>query len=100
MFIFTASIHHILNPNLQSNRVWYLTLNSVKRREGMSEVRGTQGGRNDDLKGAEKEVIYVRDNDPGGAVGGAQEGKIDDFKKRFERQRLLEERVEGRPMNQ
>ena len=78
----------------------------------MTEVRGTEGGRNDDLeevlqrtpgarnddlKGAEKEVIYVRDNDPGGAIGGAQEGEIDDRKEEIE---SLWQRVEGRPMNQ
>ena len=111
MFIFTASIHHILNPNLQGYRVWYLTLNSDKRREGMSEVRETQGGRNDDheevmqrtpgarnddLKGAGKEVIYVRDNDPGGATISA----LDDLIKKIDGRRILDERVEGRPMNQ
>ena len=118
MLILTASIHHILNLNLQGYRVWYLTLNSDKCREGMSEVRGTQGGRNDDfeevmqrtpgarnddLKGAGKEVIDVRDNDPGEATIGAQEGEIDDRKKEkkeMERQWLLYERVEGRPLNQ
>ena len=78
----------------------------------MAEVRGTQGGRNydlekvmertpgarnDDLKGAGKEVIYGRDNDPGGAIGGAQEGERDDRKEELKRQWL---RMEGRPMNQ
>ena len=78
----------------------------------MSEVRETQGGRNDyleevmqrtpgarndDLKGAEEEVIYVRDNDPEGAIGGAQEGEIDDGKEETE---SIWQRLKGRPMNQ
>ena len=78
----------------------------------MTEVRGTQGernddlekvmqrtpgARNDDLKGAGKEVIYIRDKDPEGAIGGAQEGEIDDGVEEMER---LWQRAKGRPMNQ